>query len=375
MIRTVQKAFKQIDFLLLLPAVILTSLGLVTMSSFVDEDPYFSRQMLWLIISLGVFFGAHFVDWRFLRRTRVSVMLFIFFMVLLLGLVLFGAVSQGGAQSWLSLGFFNLQPADPAKLALIIILAKYFSRRYVEIGHIRHIILSGFYALMFFVLVAMQPDFGSAVMMFVVWFAMVMVSGISKKHLILVVSTGILAFLALWLFVFQPYQKDRIVSFIHPLADIQGTGYNAYQSTVAVGSGEVIGKGIGYGTQSKLKFLPEYQTDFIFAAFSEEWGFVGGIIVLSLFVFLIMRMMNHAARAPSNFETLFTVGVAGLFIGHVCVHVGMNIGLLPVTGVPLPFMSYGGSHLVTEFFALGIISSMAQYEVRSRTATVDIDLL
>jgi len=179
----------------------------------------------------------------------------------------------------------------------------------------------------------------------------------------------------LWMFAFAPYQKARITSFINPLADIRGAGYNAYQSTVAVGSGEIVGKGIGFGTQSKLQFLPEYQTDFIFAAFSEEWGFVGGIIVLGIFGFMIARIMYHASRAPSNFETLFAVGVGGLFIGHIIVHVGMNIGLLPVTGVPLPFMSYGGSHLLTEFFALGIISSSTRFAVTSRRATMDVDLL
>lgn len=374
MLSQIKTTISTIDTWLLSSAVVLTLLGLVTMSSFAGEDPYFSRQIIWLGIGVFLFFVAHSIDWRFLRSTKAVVVLFVIFTVLLLVVATLGTISKG-AQSWFSLGFFNLQPADPAKLALIIILAKYFNRRYVEIGHVRHIIVSGFYAFVFFILVFIQPDFGSAVIMGSIWFVMVLVSGISKRHLLFVLGSGLCAFFMLWMFVFQPYQKDRIMSFIHPLADIRGTGYNAYQSTVAVGSGEIIGKGIGFGTQSKLKFLPEYETDFIFAAFSEEWGFVGGLIVLGLFYFIIARIIYHASRAPTNFETLFAVGVGGMLVGHTVIHIGMNIGLLPVTGVPLPFMSYGGSHMVTEYVALGMISSMARFAVKSRTATMELDLM
>lgn len=362
------------DWWLFGAAFLLGLFGLVTMNSFVSGDGYFMRQVVWLGLSIVVFVGASVVDWRFLRSTRTSVTLFIVFTTMLLLVATLGVISKG-AQSWFSLGFFNFQPADPAKIVLTIILAKYFTRRYVEIGYVRHIFVSGFYALVFFILVFIQPDFGSAIILFCIWFAMVMVSGISKKHLLAVFLAGLVAFGTLWFFVFESYQKDRIISFIHPLADIRGAGYNAYQSTIAVGSGELFGKGIGFGTQSKLKFLPEYQTDFIFAAFAEEWGFVGSIIVLGLFAFIIARIMYHASRAPSNFETLFSVGVSSIFVSHTIIHIGMNIGLLPVTGVPLPFMSYGGSHLLTEFLALGIISSTSRFAVRARTATIEVDLL
>ena len=165
----------------------------------------------------------------------------------------------------------------------------------------------------------------------------------------------------LWSFGFKEYQKDRIRNFMNPLADIHGAGYNAYQSTIAVGSGGVLGKGLGYGTQSRLKFLPEYQTDFIFAAFAEEWGFVGVLILFSLFGVIIWRIILHASRGATNFEILYGAGVAIFFIVHITVNVGMNIHLLPVTGTPLPLMSYGGTHLVTEFLALGILMSMRRY--------------
>lgn len=372
--RLIKTLLQTPDWWLLGGALIISLFGLVTMSSFVSEDPYFSRQIIWIGLSIVVFLVASLIDWRFLRSTKISVTVFLVSVVLLVLVATIGSISKG-AQSWFNLGFFNFQPADPAKLALVVILAKYFTRRHAEIGHVRHILISGFYTFVFFSLIFIQPDFGSALIIGFIWLVMILVSGISKRHLAFVVGGGVIAFLALWLFVFQPYQKDRIVSFIHPLADIQGSGYNAYQSTVAVGSGELFGKGIGYGTQSKLKFLPEYQTDFIFAAFSEEWGFVGALIILVIFCFLIGRIMYHASRAPTNFETLFCVGVAGILTAHTIVHIGMNIGLLPVTGVPLPFMSYGGSHLINEFLALGIISSFGRFSVKSRVATMEVDLI
>ncbi len=191
---------------------------------------------------------------------------------------------------------------------------------------------------------------------------MVLVSGISKKHLALVFCVGILAFAGLWFYVFKGYQKQRIVNFIHPLSDIRGTGYNAYQSTIAVGSGEVFGKGVGFGTQSRLKFLPEYETDFIFASFAEEWGFVGVLLLLFFYAVVIWRILLHAMRGSTNFEMLFGLGLAILFMSHVFVNVGMNIGLLPVTGITLPFMSYGGTHLLTEFAGLGILMGMSRYQ-------------
>ena len=185
------------------------------------------------------------------------------------------------------MGGFTFQPVDGAKLAVILVLSKYFSRRHVEIARVRHILVSGFYVGVIFLLVFSQPDFGSAIIIFATWLGMVLVSGISKKHLAFVGILGVCAFALLWVFVFKPYQKVRIMTFVSPLSDIRGTGYNAYQSTIAVGSGELLGKGIGLGSQSKLLFLPEYETDFIFAAFAEEWGYVGAMLLLLLALSLL----------------------------------------------------------------------------------------
>ncbi|HWA32138.1 MAG TPA: rod shape-determining protein RodA [Candidatus Paceibacterota bacterium] len=358
-----EKALKRIDWLLVSFIVPIIAAGLVTMKSFAPEEGaghFFLRQIIWALLGFGVFFVFSFIDFRFLKRTDVLVTIFLFFSGMLLILFVLGKVSHG-AQSWFSLGAFSFQPSDMMKLVLVLMLAKYFSRRHVEIRNIKHIFISGLYALVPFILVLLQPDFGSAMIIFLIWLGMVLVSGISKRHLLLVFVSATLVFGLLWAFAFKPYQKERIANFVNPLADIHGSGYNAFQSTIAVGSGQVFGKGLGFGTQSRLKFLPEYQTDFVFAAFAEEWGFVGAFIILILFSLVIWRILAQASLGASNFEILFGMGIA-IFIGsHVLVNIGMNIGLLPVTGIPLPFMSYGGSHLLTEFAGLGILSSMRSY--------------
>jgi rod shape determining protein RodA len=367
-LNSIKNIFKNIDWILFVSVILVTFAGLVTMNSFVDNSRFFERQTDWIIISVVVFFIASFIDWGFLKNTRIIVTLFVLSVGLLSLLFVIGSVFKG-AQSWFNFGAFSFQPADPIKLVVILLLSKYFSRRHIEIANIRHILVSGFYVFVIFTLVFLQPDFGSAIIIFFLWLGMVLVSGISKKHLLLVFLIASLAFGGLWFFVFQPYQKSRIINFINPLTDIRGTGYNAYQSTIAVGSGQFFGKGIGYGTQSKLQFLPEYQTDFIFAAFAEEWGFVGVILLFSLYGIIFWRMLRISFRGGGNFEILFGVGLCILFLVHSIIHIGMNIGLLPVTGNTLPFMSYGGSHLLTEFLGLGILMGMRR---GARTVHKDI---
>ncbi len=346
-----------IDWVLVCAILPLLGAGLMTMNSFTDSNQFFIRQLIWIFISFVIFFSLSFVDFRFLRKTWVSVTLFLSSCVLLVALFFIGKVSHGAA-SWFNLGLFSFQPADIIKLVIITVLAKYFSRRHIEIANVRHIIVSGLYALVIFLLVLVQPDFGSAVIIFSIWLGMVLVSGISKKHLLSMLLLGVIAFVSLWVFAFRDYQKDRIQSFIHPLTDIHGTGYNAYQSAIAVGSGELWGKGVGYGTQSRLKFLPEYQSDFIFSAFAEEWGFVGVLIVFIMYGIVVWRIILIAMRGATNFEMLFGAGMAVFLIVHFIINVGMNMQLLPVTGQTLPFVSYGGSHLVTEFAGLGILMGM-----------------
>lgn len=360
MLKRISHVLSGIDWILTTCVCVLVCAGLVTMNSFVGDTAFFDKQVILFFVSFGIFLVASMIDWRFLRRTQVVMIIYGVSVLLLSLLFVIGSVFKG-AQSWFSFGGFTFQPVDSAKLAVILVLSKYFSRRHVEIAHIRHIIVSGLYVGIIFLLVFLQPDFGSAIIIFATWLGMVLVSGISKKHLAAVGILGVCAFGFLWGFVFKPYQKARIMTFVSPLSDIRGSGYNAYQSVIAVGSGGLAGKGIGYGTQSKLQFLPEYQTDFIFAAFAEEWGFFGVALLFILYGIVFARMLRIALRGGSNFEVLFGAGLTILFMTHVTIHIGMNIGLLPVTGNTLPFMSYGGSHMLNEFLGLGILMGMNKY--------------
>ncbi|TAJ14584.1 rod shape-determining protein RodA [Patescibacteria group bacterium] len=351
---------KSTDWFMVGSALLISFAGLASMFGFSGDNQYASHQIIWIVVGLSVFFIMSSIDFHFLRRTSVVTILYILALFFLALLFAVGSVFQG-AQSWFNLGAFAVQPVDPAKFALIVLLAKYFSRRHIEIARIRHILVSGAYMFLMFILLFLQPDFGSAVIVGALWMAMVLLAGIPFRHLLLIALTGVVAVSLLWVFAFAPYQKARIITFVHPLADISGAGYNAFQSTVAVGSGGILGKGIGYGTQSRLQFLPENQTDFIFAAFAEEWGLIGTLILLGLFGLLFFRLIENAKSGATNFETFFVLGVVALFGIHSIIHIGMNIGLLPVTGVPLPFMSYGGSHVVTGYALLGIVNAMRMY--------------
>lgn len=337
----------------------LSLLGVLTMHTF-GEGSLAPRQLLWILVGTISFTICASIDMHFLRRTTVIVVGYIGTLVLL-SLLLVVAPEISGAKSWFSFGAFSFQPADLAKIVFIALMAKYFSRRHMEIGHVFHVILSGIYVALPMLLILLQPDLGTAAILGAVWFGIVLVSGISKKHLAIVFILGAVVAAGLWSFGLHEYQRERIVSFLNPAADIQGSGYNAYQAVVAVGSGELFGKGIGYGTQSKLRFLPEYETDFIFAAFAEEWGFVGVVFVLVLFGLLLFQLILIARRSATNFDALFTVGVVILLTAHVFIHAGINLGLLPVTGTTIPFMSYGGSHILMEFTALGIVASLARH--------------
>ena len=352
-----------IDWVLVLFILPIILAGLATMKSFApieNTGDFFDKQIIWMLLSFGIFFIFSFIDFRFLKRTNVLVYIFLFSSLILLLLFVLGYASHG-SRSWFDLGLFSFQPADLMKLVLVIISAKYFSRRHVEIRDIKHIFISFFYALVPLILVILQPDFGSAVIIVFIWLGMVFVSGISKIHLLAVFVSGALIFTLFWFFIFAPFQRARIVNFINPLADIHGTGYNAFQSTIAVGSGQVWGKGLGFGTQSRLKFLPQPQSDFIFAAFAEEWGLIGSFLILLLYSLVIWRILFFAFLGATNFEVFFGMGIAIFFMSHILINIGMNLGLLPVTGIPLPFMSYGGSHLVVEFASLGILMSMKKY--------------
>lgn len=355
------RTFRNIDWMILGSAVTLVIFGLVTINSFDQSNTLFDKQLISLVVSLAAFFVLSQFDFRFLKNSKILTLLYVLTAMVLGSLFIFGS-TFGGAQSWFVLGSFAFQPVDVAKVVILLVLAKYYTKRHIQIADFSHIIISGLYAGIIFLLVLIQPDFGSAIIIFLIWFGMVMISGLNWKHLLGLFGIGLVAFALLWNFAFAEYQKQRVLTFLNPTADLQGSGYNANQARIALGSGQLIGKGVGYGSQSRLQFLPEAETDFIFSSFGEEWGFFGLLIVFFLFFVIITRLIIIATRGESNFEMLFTGGVAIYFFAHFFIHVGINLGLLPVTGTTLPFMSYGGSHLLAEFAALGIVMGMRRHE-------------
>lgn len=368
----IRRRLSHIDIVLLLSTLPILGAGLITMRSFTGDSDLFTQQIIWIVISLFVFFIAAASSYRFLRRRAVVVMIYLLILASLILVISIGVIA-GGAQSWFDVGPFRVQPSEPAKLAIIIVLAKYFDRRHALIHDFRHIIVSGLYTLLIAGLVFMQPDFGSAIIIAAIWFGMILVAGISLRHVAMILLAAAAAFFLLWTVGFTDVQKQRITTFVNPVADLQGAGYNARQAMVAVGSGEILGKGIGFGTQSRLEFLPEYETDFIFAAFAEEWGFVGVLILLLLYGIMFWRIANLALSGETQFERLFGAGVFVYLMTHVVLHVGINLGLLPVTGTTLPFASYGGSHLVIEFLSIGILVGMQQYRRGGEISHITID--
>lgn len=364
----------RVDWVLVLALLPLLGAGLLTMKDFGPEpDYFFNRQLIWIGLGFAIFFAASSMDWRILRSGWLLLVLYLFGILILLGLLFF---SEGvrGARAWIQFGLFSLEPAEPMKLILIAVLAKYFSRRHIEIAHIKHIIISGFYALFPLLLIFFQPDLGSAIIFASIWLGMILVSGVDRRHLLAVLFIGFLIFWVSWFYILEPYQKARVFTFLNPASDPRGAGYNALQSMIAVGSGGIFGRGVGYGIQSRLEFLPEHETDFIFAAFAEEWGFFGVFILFIFYGLVFWRVLKAAFRGETNFEKLFGIGLFFMILSHFIIHVGMNLGLLPVTGISLPFLSYGGSHTITLLAGLGILMGMSRYGLASGRLSREGDL-
>lgn len=362
--KNILRTIQSIDWILMLSALLLVFFGLTTMKSFggsgdTSAQYFFIRQMIWLVVSLLVFSAALFVDWGFFKTNSIFLILLYAVMIVVLAVLLIGSRSIRGAESWLKAGSVAIEPSEFMKPVLLLLLAKYFSRRHVEIARIRTLIISGVYVFVPTLLVFLQPDFGSAALLGFLWLGMSLVGGIKIRHLIFLFVIGAVAAISLWQFALLPYQKARVIAFVHPSVDVRGTGYHSTQSMIAVGSGELFGRGIGYGTQSRLAFLPEHETDFIFAAFAEEWGFVGVSMFFLFFGIVLWRILRAGIYAESNFERLFAAGLSLLIFFQALVHIGMNIGILPITGLSMPFVSYGGSGLVTVFLSIGILQSMS----------------
>jgi len=342
------------DPFILVPILLLTLFGTLTINSIGADNSLALRHLIFTIIGLATMWFVHLIDLQTITSSRRVLLLYTACVLLLLLLVPFGDTING-ARSWFDFGPLSLQPVDIMKVGLILVMAKYLSKRHVEIARFKHVLITGIYFVIPFLLVFLQPDFGSSVVLLAIWGGLLLMSGLTRRHIIILASSAVVLGIVAWIFVLAPYQKDRIIDFIEPGQDILGSGYNSFQSKITVGSGQLLGKGLGYGTQSRLEFLPEHETDFIFAAFAEEWGFVGAFIILLLYTILLWRLVSLSSRARNNTARLITLGAVWYLGTHIIINIGMNIGIFPVTGVTLPFMSYGGSHLLAEWSMIGLV--------------------
>ncbi|MDD5146241.1 MAG: rod shape-determining protein RodA [Candidatus Pacebacteria bacterium] len=353
--------FKRIDWALLAPAFFLTLLGLLSIysCSLTKHDfTTFYKQIIFFSVSLAMVISLQFFDWRSLKAN--SYLAFGFYLVGILALlgVLFFGVAIRGNQGWYKLGPISLEPVPFMVIALLIVLSKYFSSRHTEVVRLRIIFFSGLYVLIPVALVLLQPDLGSALGLVALWVGVIVFSGIRWRHLLLLIIIFSLVFTLGWIFWLKDYQKQRILSFLNPQVDRQGVSWNVNQSKIAIGSGGILGKGLGKGSQVQYGFLPEPKTDFIFSAIAEEMGFLGVTLLFIFFSFVCWRILRIAFLAEDNFTRLFATGLVCFFLSQLFINVGMCLGVFPVVGIPLPFVSYGGSHLFASYLSLGILSAL-----------------
>jgi rod shape determining protein RodA len=320
------------------------------------QIPLYVKQLQWIGLGLVFMVLAFSIDYRLINRFAYPI--YFISVALLIAVVLFGHETRG-SQRWITLGSFTFQPSELMKLAMILALARYFDRHHPRRAYgIRELWFPGLMVLLPFFLILKQPDLGTAIVIGVLMLSFVLFLGMDKR--LLAWAAGIMAISAplVWQFL-KDYQRERIITLFSPERDPLGSGYHILQSMIAVGSGGILGKGFLQGTQTQLKFLPEQQTDFVFSVFAEEWGFFGVLILLLIFFALILWAMNVAARARDFLGMMIAYGIAILILTELFINIGMVIGILPVVGIPLPFLSYGGSSVVMLMTATGLLMNIS----------------
>ena len=346
----------KLDWVLISLAALLTLAGLLTLYSLssLGGTNYFFKQSLFAFLGLGTMMFAASLDYRYVQKYSTALY---FATLLVLGLVLVFGTTVNGTAGWLSFGAFQVQPVEVAKVTLIIFLASFISKKKSELGEWTRVIASLILTATLIFLVLRQPDLGSSLVLAAIWGGMILASGLRLRHFLVLGILGGLLVTGSWFFL-EDYQKARIDTFMHPESDPRGTGYNVIQAMVAVGSGGVSGKGLGYGSQSQLSFLPEKHTDFIFAVIAEELGLVGAVFIIVLYGVLLYRIRQIGVLSGDNFGYLLSLGVMIMIFVQVLVNIGMNVGLLPVTGLPAPLLSYGGSSFLSVCASLGLLQSV-----------------
>lgn len=351
---------KYYDLPLLIVSGLLLSVGLAVqyaISLGEGDLQFFFRQAVYAVMAIVVFLLL--ANYNYQRLAKNNRILYPLLIMALFYLLLFGDPIRGSAR-WIDFGIFQLQPAELAKIIVGLGISRWLYVNRGQINSWRNLALTFAYAALPAVLIFFEPDLGSSLIVMIIWFGLVLLSPVRRTYIAILLAGALLAAGLGWQFVLQDYQRERVQVFLQPDSDPQGQGYNVRQAKIAVGSGQLFGRGLGQGVQSGLRFLPEKHTDFVFAAASEEIGLVGSMSIVVLFVILLYRLLGIMRRARDDLAMYIAGAVLFLFAAQITINIGMNIGLLPVTGIPLPFLTAGGSSMLVTAIALGIAQNIAK---------------
>lgn len=353
-------ALRQSDLILTCAVLMLCGMGFAALYSIGlgkegGDFSYLSHQAITFGIGACAALVLSVVQYRIFRSYSIAV--YILSLVFLAAVLFLGSTIRG-TRGWFAFAGFTFQPVELAKIGLILMLAWYFSSYTRQVGQLRHILISGILALLPISAVLMQPDLGSAAILFSIWFGMVLMSGIPRRYTVSIAILLCVIAAVGWLVVLKDYQRQRVISFLAPTHDVRGKSYNVRQAQIAIGAGEWFGRGLGYGSQSHLRFLPESQTDFIFSVLAEELGFLGVGLLFFFWYLLLSRLIRLMKRARDDFALYCVLGIALMLFTHMVINIGGNLGVVPLTGIVLPFISYGGSALLIDLIAIGIVESI-----------------
>ncbi len=363
-----RKLLKNLNIYIPLTVIILIIIGFITISSAVEINTPYTGGKIFLqkqavSVILGIIFAItiQFINYRSFRHYADIIY---FSTVGILIILLIAGQTVAGGKRWIIFGPLNFQPSELAKITLIIVLAAVLDNKSEDLDYLTGFIKPFLYFFLPFILIILQNDLGTALVFLVIFIIMLYVGGANVKFMSIIFG-GTFLFLILIIFLhiyfgvpvpyLKDYQVNRLIVFLNPGVDPYGIGYNLIQSKIAVGSGQLTGKGLFAGTQNQLNFLPEKHTDFIFSVFGEEFGFIGVLILLLLFLFLLWQILQVARQAKDNFGRLLSTGVAAMFLFHIVENIGMTMGVMPITGIPLPFISYGGTYMVISLIAIGLV--------------------
>jgi rod shape determining protein RodA len=362
MIRLDRRLLQNFDWILFVLVLIISGVGLLNIYSAgfsltdLRQTPLYIKQLQWILIGIAGMAFAFFIDYRFLSRHAY---IFYGISIILLIVVYAAGYATRGSQRWIAVGGFTLQPSELVKLTIILALAKYFDRhQFGRRYHLTDLFIPFLIVLVPFLLILKQPDLGTGLILLILFLTIVFYVGLDWKSLLIAAAGGLFLTPIGWYFL-RDYQRERILTFFSPERDPLGSGYHIIQSMIAVGSGGIFGKGFLKGSQTQLKFLPEQQTDFVFSVFAEEWGFLGGIVLLFMFFFLILWGLKIMTHSKDYIGALIALGITMLIFWEVFINIGMVLGILPVVGIPLPFFSYGGSSMVVLMTAVGLLMNIS----------------